>query len=88
MVSVPSRGSGFLNGVPNLLKTGSVGFPSPLGEVGSLINDDRLVRLSAYQFPSPLGEVGSLIRKCAVVMETALVVSVPSRGSGFLNRNR
>ena len=36
-------------------------FPSPLGEVGSLILFKEELKALFIKFPSPLGEVGSLI---------------------------
>ena len=46
--------------------------------------DDYNWQLEEEEFPSPLGEVGSLMLSMKTVRRV-LLVSVPSRGSGFLN---
>ena len=61
-------------------------FPSPLGEVGSLISWEESDEYGVWLFPSPLGEVGSLIGCRGAYGIRTLRVSVPSRGSGFLNK--
>ena len=58
-------------------------FPSPLGEVGSLMLAVEL-SVDLVKFPSPLGEVGSLMVS-EQTKNHCENVSVPSRGSGFLN---
>ena len=62
-VSVPSRGSGFLNDYIAIAKENGFEFPSPLGEVGSLMQRRRTQMKRIVMFPSPLGEVGSLIKR-------------------------
>ena len=86
-VSVPSRGSGFLNPMIHTRRYINKAFPSPLGEVGSLIDQEPVCEVDMQLFPSPLGEVGSLIVVCYDITNNCIVFPSPLGEVGSLMKS-
>ena len=86
IVSVPSRGNGFLNNFIILIHVDFTMFPSPRGAMGSLMEIDIhqcYARDILVSVPSRGNGFLNEYNQRVVIAEDT--VSVPSRGNGFLN---
>ncbi len=84
IVSVPCRGTTFLNGEFSHYEVQDHLFPSPVGELHFSIKTRGAKKMKAV-FPSPVGELHFSIRTCSLQRKIGNAVSVPCRGTTFLN---
>ena len=82
-VSVPCRGTTFLNHAGSHTADHDQ-FPSPVGELHFSIRMGRNRSSKRVLFPSPVGELHFSIMLVSI-REVAKTVSVPCRGTTFLN---
>ena len=61
-VSVPLRGTTFLNDFASILASAQIAFPSPYGELHFSIHMTRSKIVATEEFPSPYGELHFSIR--------------------------
>ena len=88
-VSVPCRGTTFLNRKEMVYEQYVTRrqFPSPVGELHFLILNSKPFVISVlYEFPSPVGELHFLIVNGMLDGKLTKHVSVPCRGTTFLNK--
>ena len=86
IVSVPCRGTAFLNLLlPACNAPLPILFPSPVGELHFSMLILETLMFPHLKFPSPVGELHFSISVCDT-LKRAKRVSVPCRGTAFLNR--
>ena len=85
-VSVPCRGTTFLNKIARIISgIPQMPFPSPVGELHFSILIFVFIEFLLLWFPSPVGELHFsivFVNPCVA----SLAISVPCRGTTFLNR--
>ena len=84
-VSVPCRGTTFLNSNERLTVKSVSKFPSPVGELHFSMIFTEWQNSSSSKFPSPVGELHFSIISPHDCIRCAFYVSVPCRGTTFLN---
>ena len=84
MVSVPYRGTTFLNRTISVYDLEANWFPSPIGELHFSMDKDYSTNLWEIKFPSPIGEL-HFSMMILFAIDVGITVSVPYRGATFLN---
>ena len=85
-ISVPCRGTTFLNGVVNYVEIRKYHVSVPCRGTTFLNKIARIISgIPQMPFPSPVGELHFSIKKKARKLSQTRKVSVPCRGTTFLN---